>query len=84
MKDMMKTKPLLESILQQNITPERETGVLVLDSIEGGTIALDMSKKEEEEAEIIVQETEVTEVTGKEEMVGGAMAMRNEETAQGP
>ena len=43
-----------------------------------------MTKTEEEEAETIVQETEVTEVTGKEEMVGGAMAMRSEETAQGP
>ena len=84
MKDMKKTKPLLENTTQENTTPEREIGVLVPDSIEGETIVLDMNKKEEEEAEIIVQEIEVIEVTGKEEMVGGAMAMTNEETAQGP
>ena len=85
-RDMMKTKPLLVNITPKTITPGKEIGALALDNTEGETTALDMSKREEEEAEITVQVTGVTEVTGKEEMVGGSMAMvmTNEETAQGP
>ena len=84
MRDMKKTKPLLVNITPETTIPEKEIGVLVPDNTEGETTALDMSKREEEEAEITVQVIEVTEVTGKEEMVGGSMAMTNEETAQGP
>ena len=40
-----------------------------------------MREKEEEEEEITAQVKEVTEVT---EVAGGTLAMKNEETAQGP
>ena len=51
-----------------------------------GTTAPDMimTEKEEEEAETTAQEKEVIEVIEVKEVVGGTLATRNEETAQGP
>ena len=83
----MRPKPLLVNIIPgiTTPTPGRETEALALGSIEEETSAQDMNQKEEV-AEITAQTIGVTEVTEKEEMVGGSMAMVmiSEETAQGP
>ena len=84
-RDMMRPKPLLVNTTPRNTTQGKETEALALGNTEEETTAQDMNQREEE-AEITAQIIGVTEVTEKEEMVGGSMAMvmTSEETAQGP
>ena len=71
----------------QTMVQRRGREALALEDIRRGTSAQEMIKKEEKATEIsvqVIEETEVTEVTERAEMVGGTMATTDEKTAQGP